>query len=77
MRKIKEKNNVRTRDIHQIHFITRRNDVILPALDQEYKDLMNWQIQDEIVIDVDTADNSTNNTRSADYLNEECRLATS
>ena len=38
---------------------------------------MNCQIRDEIVIDVDTVDNSTNNARSTDYLNEERRLATS
>ena len=53
-----------------------RNDVMLPSLDQEYEDLMNCQIRDEIVIDVDTANNSTNNARSTDYLNEERRLET-
>ena len=54
-----------------------RNDVILPDLDQEYKDLMNWKIRDEIVTDVYIADNSINNARSTDYLNEERRLARS
>ena len=36
---------------------------------------MNWQIRDEIVIDKDIADNSTNNARSTDYSNEERKLA--
>ena len=53
------------------------NDVVIPPLDKKYKDLMNWQIQDEIVIDVDIPDNSTNNTSSNNDLNEEPRLASS
>ena len=50
---------------------------MLPALDQEYKTFTNWHIRDEIVIDVDMPDNSTNNACSNDYLNEERRLARS
>ena len=53
------------------------NDVVLPPLDQKYKGLMNWTIQDEVVIDVDIPYNSTNNDRSNNDLNEEPRLASS
>ena len=50
---------------------------MLPPLDQKYKDLMNWEIRDEILIDVDILDNSTNNASSNNDLNEEPRLASS
>ena len=53
------------------------NDVVLPPLDQKYKDLMNWTIRDEIVIDVDIPDNSTNNDSSNNTLNQESRFASS
>ena len=52
------------------------NDVVILDPNQQYVELINWHIRDEIVIDVDTADNSTNNAMFTDYLNEEHKLET-